>query len=80
VNLNTWSASAALNWNLGAVKFKSLTGFANYKYDNAYDGDGTDLDIFAVTDQFSSKTFTQEFQSGRGGRGLRLAVRPLLYA
>jgi len=68
-DLNTWSASAALNWNLGAVKFKSLTGFANYKYDNAYDGDGTNLDIFAVTDQFSSKTFTQEFNLAGAGAG-----------
>lgn len=60
-DLDTWTASAAFNWNLGAVKFKSLTGYASYKYDNAYDGDGTNLDIFAVTDQFRSKTFTQEF-------------------
>ena len=67
-DLNTWTASAAFNWNLGAVKFKSLTGYASYQYDNAYDGDGTNLDIFAVADQYSSKTFTQEFNlSGAGG-------------
>jgi iron complex outermembrane receptor protein len=67
-DLNTWSASATFNWNLGAVKFKSLTGYASYQYDNAYDGDGTNLDIFAITDQYSSKTFTQEFNlSGASG-------------
>ena len=68
-DLNTWTASAAFNWNLGPVKFKSLTGYASYQYDNAYDGDGTNLDIFAVTDQYSSKTFTQEFNLSGAGAG-----------
>jgi iron complex outermembrane recepter protein len=68
-DLNTWSTSAAFNWNLGPVKFKSLTGYASYQYDNAYDGDGTNLDIFAVTDQYSSKTFTQEFNLSGAGAG-----------
>jgi iron complex outermembrane recepter protein len=68
-DLDTWTASAALNWNLGAAKFKSLTGYAYYKYDNAYDGDGTNLDIFAVTDQYSSKTFTQEFNLSGASAG-----------
>jgi iron complex outermembrane receptor protein len=68
-DLNTWTASAAFNWNLGSVKFKSLTGYASYQYDNAYDGDGTNLDIFAITDQYRSKTFTQEFDLSGAGAG-----------
>jgi iron complex outermembrane receptor protein len=67
-DLNSWMGAATFNWNPGPVKFKSVTSYASYKYDNGYDGDGTDLNIFAVTDQNKSDTFTQEFDlSGEGG-------------
>jgi iron complex outermembrane recepter protein len=67
-DLNAWTGAATFNWNPGPVKFKSVTSYASYKYDNGYDGDGTNLSIFAVTDQNKSDTFTQEFDlSGEGG-------------
>ncbi len=66
-DLNSWAGSATLTWNLGPVKFKSLTSYTSYRYDNSYDGDGTNLNIFAVTDQNKSDTFSQEFNlSGEG--------------
>ncbi len=68
-DLNAWMGAATFNWNPGPVKFKSLTSYASYKYDNGYDGDGTNLNIFAVTDQNKSDTFTQEFDLSGEGEG-----------
>jgi len=60
--LESWGASAEVNWALGAVDFKSLTGYREYDLSIGLDGDGTPVRMFH---QFATRDFyqfSQEFQ------------------
>lgn len=54
-------ATLTLAWDLGQAEVKSITGFYRYDYTNAFDADGTQLDIFPTENRLNSRTLTQEF-------------------
>lgn len=62
--------SAQIDWSLGDVIVRSVTGYTDYTFESAiYDGDGTSLDLFAVSRDETSQTFTQEINLiGEGDR------------
>ncbi len=63
-NVDDWGLSAEVNWDLGAVKFASITGYRNWKLDRGQDADVvSSLDILrreGWKQQF--KTFSQELR------------------
>jgi iron complex outermembrane receptor protein len=57
-----YGGTLTLTWNVGEnTVLKSLTSFARYNYDNTFDADGAQLDIFPTWNRLNSRTITQEF-------------------
>lgn len=64
-----YGATLTWTWNIGEnTVLKSISNFSRYNYDNAFDADGTQLDIFPTWNRLNTKTITQEFNlSGKTG-------------
>lgn len=56
--------SGVLDWDLGNMSLKSITGYQNFSADHRSDFDGTDVTIYQGRIQRDSETFTQEFNLG----------------
>jgi iron complex outermembrane recepter protein len=63
-----WGITSTLDWFIGESVFRSVTGYYEFDYDNAFDADGTQLDFVTGHNWFDSRTFTQELTlSGTAG-------------
>lgn len=63
-DLDIWGASATVHWDMGSVRFKSITAYRDLEAGSSMDLDGSPLPVFDVNDQeMKNETFTQEFQA-----------------
>ncbi|MBW7836205.1 MAG: TonB-dependent receptor [Sphingomonadales bacterium] len=61
-NIDHTSFSAHLEWDLGEVVFKSISGYTKSKNDVQLDIDATEIDFSWDTENEDDKSFSQEFQ------------------
>ncbi len=61
-NLDVWGVSSTATWNGDDYTFKSITAYRESDIDQLIDVDGTDLFLFNIGFQESSRSFTQELQ------------------
>ncbi|RIK94254.1 MAG: hypothetical protein DCC73_06740 [Proteobacteria bacterium] len=61
-NLDHTTFTAHLEWDLGDVIFKSITGYTHAKNDIELDIDGTEIDFTWDIENENDKVFSQEFQ------------------
>lgn len=52
---------ATLNWELGELDFKSITGFSKIESESVSDSDGTSAEMGYLPQAYDSQLFTQEF-------------------
>lgn len=57
-----WSLSSTLDWDLGAIAFKSLTSYAESKQDTYDDVDASEINSAFQRTTGNNEVFTQEFQ------------------
>jgi iron complex outermembrane recepter protein len=65
---DTLGATSTFTWFFGETLLRSVTGYYEYEYNNAFDADGTQVDLVAGDNDLDSRTFTQELTfSGQAG-------------
>lgn len=57
-----WSVSSTIDWELGAIAFKSLTSYAESKQDTFDDVDASEINSAFQRTTGNNEVFTQEFQ------------------
>jgi len=61
-NLDNWGAGLTLDWNLGAAKLKSITGYRKLRADFGRDGDNSSLTFRETFNNDTAKQLSQELQ------------------
>jgi len=62
-NADIWGTSLNLTWNVGALEFRSITGYRDLRVETKGDGDATPADIVATGGvDIAQHQFSQEFQ------------------
>ncbi|HYM35641.1 MAG TPA: TonB-dependent receptor, partial [Steroidobacteraceae bacterium] len=61
-NLDNWGAGLTLDWDLGAAKLKSITGYRKLRADFGRDGDNSPLTFRETFNSDTAKQLSQELQ------------------
>lgn len=61
-NLDNWGTGLTLDWNLGAVDVKSITGYRHLRADFGRDGDNSPLTFRETFNNDTAKQFSEELQ------------------